>query len=68
MLRQVESYLMDTGMAGVVSAWAVVKRRPKQYRRKVDTATRRSSVGPHSRPDVTHNGTYIIDAKWRMES
>ena len=27
-LRQVESYLKDTGMAGLASAWAMVRRRP----------------------------------------
>ena len=39
-LRQVESYLKDTGMAGLASAWAMARRRPKEYRRKVDAATR----------------------------
>ena len=39
-LRQVASYLKDTGMAGLASAWAMARRRPKEYRRKVDAATR----------------------------
>ena len=30
-LRQVESYLKDTGMTGQASAWAMAKRRPKEY-------------------------------------
>ena len=38
-LRQVESYLRDTGMAGLASVWAMAKRKPKEYRRKVDAAT-----------------------------
>ena len=37
-LRKVESYLKDAGMAGLASAWAIVRRRPKEYRRKVDAA------------------------------
>ena len=40
-----ESYLKDTGMA---SAWAMARRRPKEYRRKVDAATRCSGVCPHT--------------------
>ena len=31
-------------MAGLASAWAVARRRPKEYRRKVDAATRCSGV------------------------
>ena len=44
-LRQVESYLKDAGLA---SAWAMARRRPKEYRRKVDAATRCSGVCPHT--------------------
>ena len=51
-LRQVESYLKDTGMAGLASAWAMARRRPKEYRRKVDAATRCSGVCPHTWPDL----------------
>ena len=40
-LRQVESYLKDTGMASLASAWAMA------YRRKVDAATRCFGVCPH---------------------
>ena len=38
-LRQVVSYLRNMGMAGLVSAWAMARRRPKEYRRKVDAAS-----------------------------
>ena len=51
-LRQVESYLKDTGMAGLASAWVMARRRPKEYRRKVDAATRCSCVCPI--PDLTY--------------
>ena len=47
-LRQVESYLMDTGMTGLASACAMARRRPKEYRRKVGAATRRSVVCSHT--------------------
>ena len=43
-LRQVESYLKDTGMAVLASVWAMVSQRPREYRRKVDAATRCSGV------------------------
>ena len=47
-LRQVEAYLKDAGMAGLASAWVNVRRRPKEYFRKVDAATRYSGVCPHT--------------------
>ena len=47
-LCQVESYLKDMGMTGLASAWAIARRRPKEYRRKVDATTRCSGVCPHS--------------------
>ena len=47
-LRQVESYLKYAGMAGLASAWVMARRRPKEYRRKVDAATRCSGVCPHT--------------------
>ena len=47
-LRQVESHLRDMGMAGLASAWAMARRRPKDYRRKLDAATRCSVVRPHN--------------------
>ena len=47
-LRHVESYLKNTGMAGLASAWAMARRRRKEYRRKVDAATRCSGVCPHT--------------------
>ena len=50
-LRQVESYLKDKDMAALASAWAMARRRPREYRRKVDAATRCSGVCSHIRPD-----------------
>ena len=46
LLRQVEAYRRDMGRAGSASALFMAGRRPKEYRRKVDVATR-SSVCPH---------------------
>ena len=43
-----ESYLKGAGMAGLASAWAMARRRPKEYRRKVDAATRCSGVCVHT--------------------
>ena len=51
-LRQVESYLKDTGMAGLVSALPMARRRPRDYRRKVDAATSCSGVWPHTCPNL----------------
>ena len=45
---QREGYLKDAGMTGLASAWAMAKRRTKEYRRKVDAATRCSGVCPHT--------------------
>ena len=47
-LRKVVSYLKDADIAGLASAWAMARRRPKEYRRKVDAATRCSGVCPHT--------------------
>ena len=47
-LRKVESYLKDAGLAGLAYALAMARRRPKEYRRKVDAATRCSGVCPHT--------------------
>ena len=47
-LRKVESYLKNAGMAGLASAWAMARQRPKEYRRKVDAAMRYSGVCPHT--------------------
>ena len=47
-LRYVESCLRDTGLAGLTSAWTTARRRPKDYRCKVDAATRCSGVCPHT--------------------
>ena len=54
-LRQVEYYLKDMGMAGLASAWAMAKRRTKEYRRKVDAATRCFSAPI---PDLTWYDTF----------
>ena len=48
--RQVETYLKDMGMAGLASVLAMARRR--EYRRKVDAATRCSGVCPHTWPDL----------------
>ena len=45
---QTEAYLKNTGMAGLAFAWAMAERRMKEYRRKVDAATRGSGVCPHT--------------------
>ena len=50
-LRQVEVYLKDMGMTGLASAWAMARRSPREYRHKVDAATRCSDVCPHTWPD-----------------
>ena len=47
-LRQVESNLKDMDMTGLASALAMARRRLKEYRRKVDAATRCSGVCPHT--------------------
>ena len=41
---QTEAYLKDLGKTGVASVWAMARQRPKEYRRKVDAATRCSGV------------------------
>ena len=51
MVRQVKAYLRDRGMTGLASAWPMARRRPKEYRREVDAATRCSDVCPI--PDLT---------------
>ena len=48
MVRSLESYLKDAGMAGLASAWAMLRREPKEYCRKVDAATRCSGVRHHA--------------------
>ena len=53
-LRQVESYLCDMGIAGLASAWAMARRRPKEYRRQVDAATCCSGVCLHILPEVQY--------------
>ena len=50
-LRQVESRLKDTGMAGLASAWAIARRRPQEYRRKLDAGRAAPAYVPT--PDLT---------------
>ena len=45
---QTEAYLKDTGMTGLASVWAMARRMTKEYRRKVDAATRCSGVCSHT--------------------
>ena len=45
-LRQVESYLKDMGITDLASAWAMARRRPKEYRHTVDAVTSCSGVWP----------------------
>ena len=45
---QTEACLKDMGVTGLASAWAMARRRPKVYFRKVDAATRCSGVCPHT--------------------
>ena len=52
-LRQVKSYLKDMDMTGLASAWAKARRKTKEYRHKVDAATRCSGVCP----DLTSTST-----------
>ena len=46
--RQTETYLRDTSLTGLESAWAMAGRKPKEYRRKVDAATCCSGVCHHT--------------------
>ena len=45
---QTEAYMKDMGMTGLASAWAMARRRTREYRRKVDAAARCSGVCPHT--------------------
>ena len=45
---QTEAYMKDMGMTGLASDWAMARRRPKEYRHKVDAATRCSEVCPYN--------------------
>ena len=45
---QTEAYLKDMGMTSLASALAMARRRAKEYRRKVDAATRCSGVCSHT--------------------
>jgi hypothetical protein len=46
-LSQMNGYLQDLG-TGNASAWAMARRRPQEYKRKVDAATRCSGACPHT--------------------
>ena len=46
-LQQVDRHLKEMGM-GQVSAWGMARRRPLEYRRKVDAATRCSGACSHT--------------------
>ena len=37
---QTVTYLKDMDVTGLASVWAMARRRPREYRRKVDAATR----------------------------
>ena len=50
-LHQVESYLRETGMAGLASAWVMANWRPKEYRRKVVAGRIAPAYAPT--PDLT---------------
>ena len=43
---QTEPYLKDMNMAGLACVWVMTRRRPKEYRHKVDAATCCSGVCP----------------------
>ena len=43
--------MRDTGVEALASAWAMARRRPKEYRRKVDAATYAPAYAPI--PDLT---------------
>ena len=49
-LRQMKSCLKNTDMPGLTSIWAMARRRPKEYRRNVNAATRCSEVCLHACP------------------
>ena len=53
-LRQVESYLSDTGMAGLASTWAMARRRPKEYSRVARWTRRRAAPAYAPIPDLTY--------------
>ena len=49
---QTEAYLKDMCMTGLASAWAMSSRGPKEYRCRVNAATRCSGVCPHTWPEL----------------
>ena len=46
------SLMIATDMEGLASACAMARRRPRDYRRKVDAATRCSGICPNTWPDL----------------
>ena len=60
-LRKMGSSLRDLGVAGLASAWAMARRRPNEYRRTVDAATRCSGACPHTWPNLPNgNDQYVF--------
>ena len=55
---KLESYLKDMGMTGPASDWAMHRRRPKQYHRNVDAATRCSGVLRLDRTTALRNSIF----------
>ena len=41
-----KAYLMDIGMTGLAAVWTTARPRPKEYRRKVNEATRAPGYAP----------------------
>ena len=50
---QTKTYLKDMDMTGLGSAWAMARWRPKEYRHKVNAATRCSGVWSHTSPELS---------------
>ena len=62
-LRQVESLVKNMILAGLPSAYAMVKRRPKKYCRNVDAHAEneyRLVVGEKDLPNVCHSAQFLI--------
>ena len=51
--RLVKACLKDMGMTGLASAWAMARRKPKGYSRKMYAVTRSFGTSPHTWPDLT---------------
>ena len=55
---QTEAYLKDMGMTGLVSAWAMARRRPKEYRHKVNATTAYVRI---SEPDLKYLHSTVLE-------